>query len=301
MVNRALSFATSDPKGPVYLCGAREVMEEDLKAYSLNQDHWRPIEPAALSPNAVKNIAEILVNAKDPLIITGYSGRNHSVPAEFVKLADTIKGLRVLDTGGCDMCFPADHPAWLGFLYGGTKHVEEADVILVIDCDVPWIPTQRKPRADATIIHIDVDPLKQQMPVFYINAQHRYRADSYLALQQINDYLSNTSALTQQLATPAVEERWSKIKELHTQKLQALEAAAAPNENGNLSTAYLMSQLKKAVPEDTIWVIEAVTNTPVVTEQLQCTIPGSYLNCGGGGLGWSGGAVSSLHPPYLFP
>lgn len=27
MVNRALSFAMSDPKGPVYLCGAREAME----------------------------------------------------------------------------------------------------------------------------------------------------------------------------------------------------------------------------------------------------------------------------------
>jgi thiamine pyrophosphate-dependent acetolactate synthase large subunit-like protein len=40
MVNRALQFACSDPAGPVYLCGAREVMEEDLEPYGLEQAHW---------------------------------------------------------------------------------------------------------------------------------------------------------------------------------------------------------------------------------------------------------------------
>lgn len=40
MVNRALQFACSAPAGPVYLCGAREVMEEDMSSYQLNQAHW---------------------------------------------------------------------------------------------------------------------------------------------------------------------------------------------------------------------------------------------------------------------
>jgi thiamine pyrophosphate-dependent acetolactate synthase large subunit-like protein len=106
MVNRALSFAMSDPKGPVYLYGAREPMEEDLEPYKLDQSFWNPVEPAALSPNAVKTISEALVNAQEPLLITGYSGRNHAAVAELIELADNIKGLRVLDTGGSDMCFP---------------------------------------------------------------------------------------------------------------------------------------------------------------------------------------------------
>ena len=75
MVNRALSFATSDPQGPVYLYGAREPMEEDIEPYNLQQEYWRPVEPAALSPTAVKTIAEALVNAQEPLIIVGYTGR----------------------------------------------------------------------------------------------------------------------------------------------------------------------------------------------------------------------------------
>ena len=100
----------SDPKGPVYLCGAREPMEQDIDPYSLDQRYWDPVEGPALPLKGVKTIAEALVNAEEPLLITGYSGRNHAVPGELVRLADTVKGLRVLDTGGSDMCFPADHP-----------------------------------------------------------------------------------------------------------------------------------------------------------------------------------------------
>lgn len=134
MVNRALQFACSDPAGPVYLCAAREVLEEDMNPYQLQQEYWNPVEPAALSDIAVKTISEALVEAKEPLIITGYCGRNPAAVSELVKLADTVKGLRVLDTGGSDMCFPAHHRAWLGLRFGIDKAIETADVIVVIDC-----------------------------------------------------------------------------------------------------------------------------------------------------------------------
>lgn len=134
MVNRALQFACSDPAGPVYLCGAREVMEEDLEPYTLEQAHWNPVDSAALSELAVIRIGNALVGAKEPLIITGYSGRNHEAVDALVQLADTLRGLRVLDTGGSDMCFPADHRAWLSLRFGIDKAIETADVIIVLDC-----------------------------------------------------------------------------------------------------------------------------------------------------------------------
>jgi thiamine pyrophosphate-dependent acetolactate synthase large subunit-like protein len=57
LVNRALQFATSDPQGPVYLVGAREVMEEDLQPYDLEQSVWNRIAPAALPQDAVDQIS----------------------------------------------------------------------------------------------------------------------------------------------------------------------------------------------------------------------------------------------------
>ena len=110
MVFRALSFAMSDPKGPVYLYGAREAMEQELAPYSLDSRFWKPVESPALPESGIETIAKALAQAKSPLVVTGYSGRNHKCPPELVQLADAIPGLRVLDTGGSDMSFPADHP-----------------------------------------------------------------------------------------------------------------------------------------------------------------------------------------------
>lgn len=138
MVGRALQFATSAPKGPVYLVGSREAMEEEIPEYSLEVEHWGPVGAGALPEDAVNTISEALVEAKEPLLITGYAGRNHDAVGELVKLVDTVRGLRVLDTGGSDMSFPGNHRASIGLRYGVDDSVKTADVILIVDCDVPW-------------------------------------------------------------------------------------------------------------------------------------------------------------------
>lgn len=274
----------------VYLCGAREVMEEDLDPYDLIQDHWNPVEPAGLSDVAIETIANALVAAEEPLIITGYSGRNHACPPALVKLTETVKGLRVLDTGGSDMCFPADQPAWLGLRYGNDDSIRTADVILVIDCDVPWINTQCHPKKGARIFHIDVDPLKQQMPVFYLAAIARYRADSYTAITQLQKHLESNT-YTEKLQSARFQKRWSALQEAHQARLTHIQSIAKPKEDNTFGTGYLCHQLRKYVPNDTIFTIEAVTNTAFVADNIQATLPGSWINCGGGGLGWSGGGT----------
>lgn len=52
MVNRALSFAMSDSKGPVYMVGPREIMEEEIEEYSVDQAHWTPWSPQRYLPAA---------------------------------------------------------------------------------------------------------------------------------------------------------------------------------------------------------------------------------------------------------
>lgn len=200
MVGRALQFATSAPAGPAYLVGAREVMEEDIEPYELDQAYWGPVGAAALPEDAVQEMAEALVGAKEPLLITGYSGRHHDAVGHLVKLADTVKGLRVIDTGGSDMCFPANHRASLGLRYGIHEKIPTADVILVADCDVPWIPTQCRPSPGTRIFHLDSDPLKQQIPVFYFPAEARYKVSTAAALRQLNTYISSSPSLSQTLS-----------------------------------------------------------------------------------------------------
>ena len=292
IVGRALQFATSSPQGPVYVYGARESMEEDLEPYQLASDQWGPVGPGALSGDQVKYIAEALVAAKEPLLVTGYSGRNQAAVGELIKLANTVKGLRILDTGGSDMSFPASHRASLGLRYGVDESIRTADTILVLDCDVPWIPTRCTPRPDAKILHIDVDPLKQQMPVFYIAAHARFKADSYTALKQLHEFIADDTTLRETAASR--EDRWTVLQEAHTKRLQDITELARPNADGTFNISYLTSALRKAVPDDTIFVVEAVTNSAFVADQIQAEYPGSWFNCGGGGLGWSGGAALGI-------
>lgn len=180
----------------------------------------------------------------------------------------------------------------MGLRYVNEARVKTADVILVIDCDVPWINTQCKPKKGAKIYHIDVDPLKQQMPVFYIKALQRFRADSYTSISQLNAYLESTHQ--DKLSSSLYSDRWVALQASHKQKIEGIAAEAVFDASGHFGTSYLIQQVRKSCPQDTIWAVEAVTNTALVADQIQATLPGSWLNCGGGGLGWSGGGALGI-------
>ncbi|KAI9877632.1 MAG: hypothetical protein M1830_003247 [Pleopsidium flavum] len=291
-VARAMQFASSDPKGPVYLVGAREVLAEKVEEpYTLNQEKFGPIGPAALPQTAVETIAGALVHAKSPLIITGYSGRNHSCPQQLVQLVDTIPGLRVFDTGGSDMCFPLSHPSAVGFRLSFDPVTTEADVILILDCDVPWIPSRNPPRKDARIYHVDVDPLNATMGISFFPAHGRWRADSYAALTQLNKHLAVTPALRQALRDPIYVQRGQRLKEKHVARLRSFAKLANPPLDSSLNIHHVGAAIKAAVPSDTVFVVEAATCSMDLSDQLQAELPGSWINSNGAGLGWSGGAA----------
>lgn len=129
-------------------------------------------------------------------------------------------------------------------------------------------------------------------PVFYIAAVARYRADSCTAITQLNKYLS--SEFSKQLSEQSFGQKWDALAEAHTKNLSAIAERGRPKEDGSFGTGYLCSTLRKLVPKDTIWAIEAVTRTEVAADNIQATLPSTWINCGGGGLGWSGGAALGI-------
>ncbi|KAF3004745.1 hypothetical protein E8E13_000035 [Curvularia kusanoi] len=292
MVRRALQLASSHPQGPSYLMGAREVMEETIEPYTVNSEFWKPISPAALPQDAVNEIAEALIGASEPLVIVGFTGRDHTAVEPLVSLADTVPGLRVLDTGCSDMCFPADHPGWLGMKYGVDSAIENADVLLILDCDVPWINKLCKPKSSARIFHLDVDPLKESMLVFYIDAEQRYRVNAKVALRQITAHLRGP--LTEKLTSINLDHRAEYLRKSYRQRISALDERAKPSDTGKLTTDFICSTLRQKLPSDTIFAVEAITNTIAVADQIRATLPGQWIHCGGGGLGWSGGGALGI-------
>lgn len=288
LVHRAMQFARSDPKGPVYLMGAREVMEEELEPQTpIDAEDWQPISPTALHPDAIAPILDTLSNARRPLVVTSYLGRDPTAVDQLVLLCSRL-GIGVAESVPSAMNFPHDNPLYQGNQWNEPHQNEAlaaADAVLVIDSDVPWIPTVSRPREDATIFHIDVDPLKEQMPLWYISAKRAFRADAKTALRQLNCAMDERG-----VDSAKVEERRRFWLELHEKRAASLRALEQPN--GCEATAeFVTAAVREHVDNDTIVLNEGITNYPAIQNHLRMTYPGSIFASGGGSLGWSGGAA----------
>src|SRR5690606_9956903 len=142
---------------------------------------WRPIESGALAKEHVEEIAAALIGAKKPLVVTSYSGRNPACVELLVQLCERL-AVPVVEERPIHMNFPADHPLHQGYQAGPL--IGQADVILILDCDVPWIPSSKQlPHPDARIFYLDVDPLKETIPLWYMPSERFLRADSTVALK----------------------------------------------------------------------------------------------------------------------
>lgn len=247
----------------------------------------------ALFQNGVNSVAELLVFAKNPLIIVGHTGRKHTSVPELVTLTDTVPGLRVLDCLGSDVCFPFSHRASLSVGIGTNEAIPKADVILVVHAAVPWVPVLCRPSPDAHIVHIDIDPLKENLSLFYILAKQTFRADATLAFRQLHTYIKASKALANIVSSKKYTRKASVLERSHAERVAALAAiSVAPlNMKAPTNSHYLGHLLRESLPKDTIWCLETVANAMPITNQLQVDTPGHLVNCGAGGLGWSGGAT----------
>ena len=197
IVFRALQFAASDPKGPVYLVGAREVMEERTDPVAIDPADWQPVAPMPLPTEGVPAIVDAVAGANRPLVVTSYLGRQ---PAAVAALSGFCRrlGVGVLESVPSYVNYPHDDPLYQGNHWNHpfqNAALAAADVILVIDSDVPWIPTVSKPSDGAVIYHLDVDPLKQSMPLWYIRARRSFQADAATALRQLNAHLDGLRSM----------------------------------------------------------------------------------------------------------
>jgi acetolactate synthase I/II/III large subunit len=199
----------------------------------------------------VKEIVEALLSARHPLVVTSYIGKNPKTVPLLVKLADRL-AVAVHESCPSAMNFPSSHPAHQGCQWNGggqSPALAEADVVLVIDSDVPWIPRDNKPAKGAKIFHLDVDPLKEQMPLFYIPAQRRYKVDAETALTQILEGLEGAK-----VDEKAVKQRLQHLTDRHTKRIQRLDKLEVPADK--ITTPILMGYFRKLLPAHSTFMIE---------------------------------------------
>ncbi|HET9970827.1 MAG TPA: thiamine pyrophosphate-requiring protein [Streptosporangiaceae bacterium] len=289
IVHRALQLARSEPAGPVYLVGPREVMEEQVEPYAADPGEYPPVDPAALTAEAAREIATALAGARHPLIITSYLGRNPEAVPALVDLAELL-AIPVLESAAFHVNFPGDHPLHAGYQFTTSEQNETlaaADVILVLDSDVPWIHVSNRPAPDAAIYVVDIDPVKADRTMWHVPAKRIAAADTRVAAGQIAGFVRDHALVDANV----VEQRRAEVAAAGRARRAALDQLERP-QPGVITPRYLTACVRELLSgTDALVLMEAITNYQVVADHLRAGRPGSLIGSGGSSLGWGSGGV----------
>ncbi|MEX2367054.1 MAG: thiamine pyrophosphate-binding protein, partial [Pseudohongiellaceae bacterium] len=208
IVGRALDIAMTEPKGPVYLCMPREVLG-DLTDKTPTAPRKRDLggQVSAPSSKAIRETAEAIAAAEFPLVITSSTGRDPANVDKLTRIAETW-GVAVAlpgEPGARELNIATTHPMFLGI--HPVEAIARADVIIAIDCEVPWWPSQVSPRKDCKLVHIAADPFFINYPVRGFQMDLAISGSSSIALCKLEDALrevcTDTARTEQRIATIA--------------------------------------------------------------------------------------------------
>jgi acetolactate synthase I/II/III large subunit len=284
-IGRAVQVAASSPAGMAYLTVSRDVLMDPPRL-----DHSRvsgfavPVPPAA-DPATVARIAAALAGAEAPVLVTSRAGRTAQGFAAVEALAD-LAGLPVtgrLETGLANIS--SRHPSNLPNAAAAAAAVSAADVVLVVESDVPWLPGTVTLRADVQVFHVDPDPAKASMPLWSYPVDVAVQADGPGALAAIAAELRAIADAKPGVAR-RMADRAARLRD------SAAERPRQEPAGGALTPLGVMSALNQVIDPEDIVIEEAVTNAPAVYEGLERTRPGTLTGGTGPGLGWAlGGSL----------
>jgi len=271
VVLRAVQIATTAPEGPVYITGAREMWDARVPPSTEDLTQWPTARLGGLPETAAPELYRALMQSKRPIVIAAYLGRQPRAVERLVELSERI-GIGVCEVSPEYLNFPGDHAHHLS--YRRNTLVDEADLILMLDVDVPWIPTKVQPAADAQLIHIDADPVKDRLGFWHFPAHRTFHADTLQALEQL---------LAQaQGDVPGRDARCAWIAEAK----QRVSPQPTASGHGPIAMDELTSAIRELVTERTIVLFEEPSGTEAIPSVLRMRRPGSFFASGGAGLGW---------------
>jgi len=279
VVDRALAIARSEPTGPVYLTLPREILASSFSSKFNSNSRIVAASPPAADPDALEQAAKMLGEASHPLLITANGGRTAEGRKAIALLAETF-GIPVVHYRPRYLALPTEHPMQAG--WDPHAFFEDADLVLVVECDVPWIPAQGNPKPHAKIVHIGADPLFARYPL------RGFRTD--LALTGLAGPTLMALLERAQKHAPSQDKLKARREQVALQSNHS-RSRARSGSAGAVSTITpksLSAAISKIADEDSI----IVNEYPLLLEEMEIRDAGSYFaSASAGGLGWGLGAA----------
>ena len=299
IMRRAFTALRSGSPGPVVLEMPQDVLMTEVPDGSLVYEPVGPGRKAAPDADEVAKAADLLVNAKLPVLNLGGGVLSAEAWGEAKELAELLS-MPVATTLVAKGVFPEDHPLSMGmgcyprsrYASGASLHMNrKADVVLAVGNSyrLPNGTDGRPIPENVSLIHVNADEhdLNKQY-----QAEVPILADAKLALRAILD------AVKERIGPGKgglKEEVVAEIKQAKDKDLGAWEPVF--NDTSTPTNGYrVVHELAKIIdPNKTIALHDAGGSRGYMSPFWTATEPRSYLGMGGmAAMGWSlGGAIGA--------
>ncbi|WP_327659891.1 MULTISPECIES: thiamine pyrophosphate-dependent enzyme [unclassified Streptomyces] len=274
MVTRAAELAWRAPAGPAYLNIPLEILLEEWDGREA-----KPIVPPGSthsSPEEVEPVAQLIREAKNPVIVTETAGREAGGLESLVAFAEAWQIPVVEPDSAVCANFPRTHPLHAGADIG--PWMDEADLILLVNCRAPFYPPSRRP-SKARIVVIDQVPQRPHVVYQVLYADRYLEGNVANTLRQLAKRAKDLDGHAVDARRAAQEERYAAeqtaIIEVETRATSAAKEGVDPV----LVSATLRELLDG---HGGIVVDETITHSRTVKRHLKTDAPDSYFYVQGG-------------------
>ena len=274
VVARALEIASTHPKGPVYLQLPREPLSQPAPGGATIPPRTIARAPHP-DPGAIAELGGWLAASRRPVVIASASGAEPAGVAALAALAEAW-AIPVVPVNPRTLCLPTDHPMHAG--YDPVPLLADADLVLVVEADAPWLSATQAPPASARVVQIGVDPAFQRYPMRTFRADMSLTATAATAL----DALRRAADALRAGAAGLVEARRTRIGISRVERQARLELAARPA-GGRITPAHLSCAIGAMLAPDDI----VFNEYPLLLDHVPRTRAGTLFGLSpAGGLGW---------------
>jgi len=280
-VARAYEIAMTEPRGPVYLSLPREVLAAAAAHVEAAPPRAYPAAPYA-DPGAVARLADWLVEAERPLIVTTGIGRYPAAVAVLASFAERY-AVAVANSVPRFVNLPHSHPMNCGQQVAPL--LAEADLVIIIDSEVPWVPAREHPKPGARFVQIGEDPAFQRYPIRSFPCDLAIVASPGGALEALHHALA--------ARLPADDRKLAARRRAVTERTTALrrrwaEEAKQAGTGAQIDYGWFSHCVDEAAGPDAV----IVNEYPFRLEMGRREKPGTFFATSpAGGLGWGFGAA----------
>ncbi|MFF4250701.1 thiamine pyrophosphate-dependent enzyme [Streptomyces sp. NPDC001663] len=272
MITRAAELSWRAPAGPAYLNIPLEILLEEWDGRAA-----KPIVPPGSthsSPEEVDPVAQMIREAESPVIVTETAGREAGGFEALLAFAEAWNIPVVEPDSAVCGNFPRAHPLHAGSDVG--PWLDEADLILLVNCRAPFYPPSRRP-AKAQVVVIDEVPQRPHVVYQVLYADRYLEGGVTNTLRQLTKRANNLEVAAVTACRAAQEQQ-------HADEQASIAAAEAKAEEAEGIDPVLVAATLRGLLDgrDAIVVDETITHSRVVKRHLQVSDPDSYFYVQGG-------------------